>query len=507
MNEEFEELAIRIVSGRVVEVPKFLSDWLSKTKKLFIDGGFCDGAEGHSFETRHPGDGRTLSKVSLAEKTDVDRAVLGAKRAFDEGDWTRRTLEERALLLRRVADKIHEHRAPLAVLESLDTGKPLRETFDSDIVRAAGNFQFFSELAKDEETLTYENPGETHVVRREPLGVVVLITPWNFPLHLATWKLAPALLMGNSCILKPSELTPLTASYLSELLEDVGLPKGVFQLLHGFGEASTGAFLTSHREVNAISFTGETNTGRAIMRSASVGPTRISFEMGGKGASIVFSDANLDLAIGECLRAAFRNQGEICLACPRIFVESSKYDEFVEKFVARVKALRVGNPLSYEIDMGALISEEHLKKVTSYLKDLPKKARVLCGGKSPNGVSKGYFLEPTVIEGVSPEDRISQEEVFGPVACIYPFTSEEELIKTVNGTPYGLANCIWTQDLEKAEAISRKIRSGLVWVNCWYVRDLRVPFGGQKRSGIGREGGQYSLEFFSDWKSVCVKRN
>ncbi len=506
MNPDFALLESTIQSGKTVELPADLKSWLGKTRRLFIDGTWRDGEGGKTFDTLHPGDGRTLAKVSLAGKQDVYSAVDAAQASFRRGDWSQVGIEERADLLRRIAQLILEHRAPLAILESLDTGKPLRESFEGDIPRAAHNFNFFADFVQANERMTFENPNETHVAFREPLGAVALVTPWNLPLYLETWKLAPALLMGNSCILKPSELTPLTASYLAELIEQVGLPRGVFQLVQGFGENSTGEHLVSHPGVAAISFTGETATGRAIMKAASVGPTRVSFEMGGKGACVVFADASIEKAVDECVRGAFRNQGEICLATPRIFVEKSAFDEFLARFVSKVKDLRVGDPLSYHTSMGALVSQEHLNKVTGYLKGLPPKTRIVCGGNRPPG-TKGFFLEPTVVVGADPEDKISQEEVFGPVACIYPFSTEEEVLKAVNGTAYGLSASVWTEDLEKAQRISQKIRTGLVWINCWFVRDLRVPFGGQKRSGVGREGGRFSLDFFSEWKSVCIRHS
>lgn len=505
MNAEFKRIEEEILSGNVVEVPAMLKAWLGKTRPLFIGGKPVEGNGGESFPTVNPATEEVLARVSLASKEDVSAAVAEARRTYSQGHWTRKSLEERSRVVHRIGELIMEHRAPLAILESLDTGKPIRESFDGDIPRAAQNFFFFADFALREESLCFPTPNEMHFAFREPLGVVALITPWNLPLYLETWKLAPALMMGNSCVLKASELTPLTASYLSELVEQAGVPGGVFNLVQGFGENSTGEFLTSHPGVDAISFTGETSTGRAIMKSASVGPTRVSFELGGKGASVVFDDAAMDAAVEETVRAAFRNQGEVCLCCPRIFVAKSKFDAFAEKYVERVKKITPGNPLCYQTTMGALISEGHWNKVMGYVKKVERPGEILTGGNRPSQLKKGYYLEPTVITGLSLDHPISREEVFGPVVSLYPFSSEDEVVDAVNDTQYGLSATIWTSDLDRAHRVARRLHSGLVWINCWFVRDLRVPFGGQKRSGVGREGGKHSLDFFSEWKSVCLK--
>lgn len=504
MKPDFSALEKEIQSGEVVTMPEFLSDWLAKPRPLFIDGKWENGES--SFPSINPATEETLAEVFAAGKAQVDRAVTSARRIFDSGVWAQESLERRAAIVRRLGDLILEHRAPLAILESLDTGKPLHESFNGDIPRAASNFHFFADFSLQESgAIEYPNAPDKHVAWREPLGVAVLITPWNLPLYLETWKIAPALMMGNSIILKPSELTPLTAAYFADLVEQSGLPAGVFQLVQGFGEKAAGEFLTSHPGIDAISFTGETSTGRAIMKCAAVGPTRISFELGGKGASLVFADADFPTAVSETARAAFRNQGEICLACPRIFVERSRYAEFVDAFVKKAREIQVGNPLSYKTTMGALIGREHYEKVTGYLKRVESPGKILTGGVRPKNQAKGYFLEPTVITDIGLDHPISREEVFGPVVSIYPFDSESEVIAAANGTPYGLSASVWTNDTAKADRVARALRSGLIWINCWFVRDLRVPFGGQKRSGVGREGGKHSLDFFSEWKSVCTK--
>lgn len=503
---DVKHLEAEIVSGNPVEVPERLSKWLSKEIRLLIGGKRKVGAKEKTFPTWNPATGVKLADVCLAEREDVEEAISLGRAAFDRGDWSQMPLAERAKVVRRLGDLILEHRPWLAILESLDTGKPIRESYEGDIARAATNFHFFAEFAVGEDRpVRYENGADVHVAMREPLGVVGLITPWNLPLYLETWKLAPALLMGNSCVLKPSELTPLTAAYFGELATEAGLPPGVLSVIQGFGENAAGEFLCSSPGVSAISFTGETSTGRAIMKTAAVGPTRVSFELGGKGASLVFADSDIDNAVSEAARAAFRNQGEICLACPRLFVEKSIYGRFLEAFVERAKRLRVGNPLSYHTEMGALISEDHWKKVNGYVQSAKSPARVVCGGSRPDTLPKGNFLSPTVIVDVPLDHPLSKEEVFGPVVTVYPFSTEDEVVQAANATPYGLSASVYTKDLAKAERVAKRLRDGMVWINCWFARDLRVPFGGQKRSGVGREGGKHSLDFFSEWKSVCYR--
>jgi aminomuconate-semialdehyde/2-hydroxymuconate-6-semialdehyde dehydrogenase len=504
--EQLKSLEQSIGQGKITSVPPFLTTWLSRWKRLYIGGEWRDGASGETFRTTNPATEEELSEICLAKKADIELAVERGRKVFQQGEWSQLPIAERSRVLKQIADVILEHRAPLAVLETLDTGKPIRESYEGDIPRAAHNFHFFSEMTVEEKRAEYQNGNDRHLVLREPLGVVALVTPWNLPLYLESWKLAPALLMGNSVVLKPSELTPLTASYLTELIEPL-LPKGVFSLVQGFGEAAAGEYLTSHPDIDAISFTGETSTGRAIMRSASVGPTRVSFELGGKGAAIIFADADLSKAVEESVRGAFRNQGEICLANSRIYVAKERYDEFVKALVQRTEQIVVGDPLDYSTTMGALIGEEHYKKVGQYLKKADFPARIEIGGKRPAHLAKGFYLEPTIITGIDANHAITKEEVFGPIVSVYPFTDESEVVGLVNATPYGLSASVWTSDPARAERVARQLRCGLVWTNCWFVRDLNVPFGGQKRSGLGREGGEYSLNFFSDLKSICFRQD
>jgi aminomuconate-semialdehyde/2-hydroxymuconate-6-semialdehyde dehydrogenase len=480
-------------------------EWLKKPKRLFIGGEWVD--TGKTFATINPATEEKLADIVYADKAEVDQAVKSARATFESGVWSKLSQAERADWVRKIGDAIADHKEILAILETWDTGKPILESAEGDIPRASSNFHFFAEFGREPETRVFENGPDTHRAFREPLGVVALVTPWNLPLYLETWKIAPALLMGNSVILKPSELTPLTALYFTEILETIDFPKGVFQLLNGFGEKAAGEYLTSHPGIDAISFTGETGTGRAIMKAAANGPTRVSFELGGKGASVVFADADWETTLSETLRAGFRNQGEVCLAGSRLFVEKPIYDKFVETYVQRAKEIRVGDPMDTHTNMGALIGKEHYEKVTSYIKRIEAPAKILTGGGRPAGIAKGYFVAPTVVAGLTASHPVSCEEIFGPVVSVYPFETEDEVAALVNGTPYGLSASIYTKNVERAERMSRKIRAGMVWINCWFARDLRVPFGGQKKSGIGREGGTHSLDFFSEWKSVCTRRS
>lgn len=491
-----------------IPVPEKIKTFLSHPQMFYWNGEWQRGKQNKSYATLNPATGDVLSEFLEAGSLEVNQAVQSGRDAFEKGEWRLLSIAKRAETLNRIGDLILKHREELAVLETLDTGKPIRESFEGDIFRAAKNFHFFAEYVSEVSDLVFQQEKDVHTAFREPLGVVALITPWNLPLYLETWKIAPALLMGNSIVLKPSELTPLTASYLVHLIHEAKLlPKGVLNLIQGLGENSSGEMLVKHHGIDAISFTGETQTGRAIMKSAADGLTRVSFELGGKGASCIFESSDLDLAVSEVVRAGFRNQGEICLATPRILIQETVYEVFKEKLLKAVDAIQVGDPLSPQTTMGALISEEHLNKVKGYLRLVESPAKILRGGDRPSHLANGNFLSPTVIEGLPLEHPISREEVFGPVISLYSFQTEEEAVRIINNTPYGLSASIYSQDEKQIERVSRQIRVGLVWVNCWFARDLRVPFGGQKKSGIGREGGKWSLDFFSEWKSVCVRNH
>lgn len=477
--------------------------------KLFIDGQYVPSGSNSTFEVKNPATQEVIARVHEATKEDVDRACRAARRAFEEGPWRTMPLKERCAKIRRMAEIMMERREELARLEALDVGKPFPVAYEKEIPRAAYNLEFFANFMEqhggenypmDEEYLNY--------TRYEPVGVAALITPWNLPLMLTTWKLGPCLATGNTAVIKPAELTPITVSLLGEIAKEAGIPDGVVNIVQGFGPGSTGEFMTTHPEVDLISFTGETTTGKAIMRNAADSLKRVSFELGGKAANIVFEDANLDKAIPVSIQAAFLNSGQVCLAGSRILVQRSIFDEFVERFKAAAAQLKVGDPQDPGTAMGPLVSEEHYNKVTSYFKIAEmENSTLVYGGKRPelpDDLKNGYYLEPTIYIQEDPQTRICQEEIFGPVVTLIPFDTEEQALEIANGTPYGLNGVIWTENLQRAHRIAHKVRAGTIWVNCWFVRDLRAPFGGFKKSGIGREGGHHSLEFFTEAKNICI---
>lgn len=480
----------------------------AKTKHFdhYIAGEFRPSRAGKTFDDINPATGSRLATVALGGKEEIDEAVRAARAAFDRGPWPRMSLKERCQILRKVGDLILLEKETLAQAETMDTGKPISESLNGDIPRAALNFHFFSDYAQcvNEECYT-TGPDERHIAVREPIGVAGLITPWNLPLYLATWKIAPCLVMGNTCVLKPAEWTPYTASLLGDIMTRAGVPNGVFNVVHGFGADSAGEALTRHPDVSLISFTGETSTGRAIMAAASATLKKLSFELGGKGANIVFGDANFEEAMDTAVRAAYRNQGQICLAGSRLFVERSIADRAAEYLVEKVRAIKVGDPLLQETQMGALISKEHMEKVQQYIEIGKREGKLLVGGDRLSDLGDGYFLSPSLFSGLPNASRFCQEEIFGPALPIIPFDSEDDVIEMANSTPYGLSSCIWSEDVNRCHRVSTRLRSGLVWVNCWFARDLRTPFGGQKSSGLGREGGRYSLEFFSEAKTISYK--
>jgi aminomuconate-semialdehyde/2-hydroxymuconate-6-semialdehyde dehydrogenase len=433
--------------------------------------------------------------------------VQAAKRAFPA--WSATGAEERSRILLKIADLIEQNLDELARLESEDNGKTVALATRMDIPRAVANFRFFA-------TAILHQSSEAHLTDqralnytlRQPIGVAGLISPWNLPLYLLSWKIAPALAAGNSCVAKPSELTPLTANRLAELSLEAGLPPGVMNIVHGYG-AKAGAAICEHPDVPLISFTGGTVTGAKVAAAGAPLFKKLSLELGGKNPNLIFADADLDDAIATSIQSSFANQGEICLCGSRIFVERSIYDEFVERFTAATRALRIGDPADPQTDVGALISEAHLQKVSGYL-ELAKEegGTILTGGKRvelPDRNRAGFFLEPAVITGLGCECRVLQEEIFGPVVTITPFDGDEEAIRSANSTRYGLSATVWTRDLQRAHRVAAALHAGTVWVNCWLLRDLRVPFGGMKESGVGREGGFDSLNFFTEPKNVCVK--
>ncbi|WP_304458175.1 aldehyde dehydrogenase [Alicyclobacillus sendaiensis] len=471
----------------------------------FIDGAFVPSEDGRTFDNVNPATGERIGTVAEGGRAEIDKAVRAARRAFRS--WSRTTAQERAAILHRIANLIEENLEELALLETTDTGKPLSLAKSLDIPRSAYNFRFFADFVKGLSTETFEMEGVAlNYALRRPVGVAGLISPWNLPLFLLTWKVAPCLAAGNTCVIKPAELTPMTATKLAEICKQAGVPDGVVNVVHGFGPDAAGQFLTEHEDVDLISLTGETTTGKAVMRSAASTLKRLSFELGGKNPNIVFADCDFDDAIATTVRSSFVNQGEVCLCGSRIYVERPLYDRFVEALVDRARKLRIGDPLDPQTDVGSLISEEHLQRVDGFVRRAVEQGgRVLTGGKRPEHLARGAFYEPTVIVDVDETCEITRQEVFGPVVTVQPFDTEDEVIRLANDTHYGLSATLWTSNLKRAHRVAGELEAGVIWVNTWFLRDLRTPFGGMKQSGIGREGGVHSFEFFTELKNVCIK--
>lgn len=454
-----------------------------------------------------PSTGEVYSEVPDSDASDVGKAIDAAEKAFPA--WAGMPTSERGKILRKISSLIEERLDEFAIAESKDTGKPLSLAKRVDIPRSAKNFAFFADAITQFSTDSHSSsdPRAIHYTLRDPLGVVGCISPWNLPLYLLSWKIAPALAAGNTVVAKPSEVTPVTAFMLSKIVKEAGLPDGVLNIVHGKGTTAGGA-LVSNPKVKAISFTGSTKTGAEISKIAAPQFRKLSLEMGGKNPTIVFKSADLSKSVEGALRAAFTNQGEICLCGSRILIERSIYAEFKEALVAKTKALKVGDPIDPSTDQGALVSKEHLEKVISAVETAKKEGgKILCGGMriTPDGRCKGgYFFAPTLIEGLGSSCITNQEEIFGPVATLIPFETEDEAIAISNDTRYGLSATIWTSDNAQAHRVAKALEAGLVWINCWMVRDLSVPFGGVKQSGVGREGGVDALRFFTETKSVCV---
>jgi aminomuconate-semialdehyde/2-hydroxymuconate-6-semialdehyde dehydrogenase len=488
-----------------------LAGYSLKVLQNYINGRFVRGAR--EFADVNPADGTTIAQVSEANRAMVDEAVGAARQALG-GEWGKLPLPTRAAMLHKIADGIEARFQDFLQAEVADTGKPISLAAKIDVPRGAANFRAFADLIKSAGTESFrtETPDGVTALNyavRKPLGVVGIITPWNLPLLLMTWKVAPALACGNCVVVKPSEETPASATLLAEVMQAAGVPAGVFNVVHGFGPDSAGEFLTTHAEVDAVTFTGESRTGAAIMRAVASTVKSISFELGGKNAAIVFADCEFEEAVTGIADAVFLNTGQVCLCTERVYVERAIFDRFVAALKKKAEALVLGRPTAENTTTGPLISKEHRDKVLSYYQLAREEgATTVTGGGVPkfgDGRDNGFYVEPTVFTDLPESARCVKEEIFGPVCHIAPFDSEEEAIAKANDTKYGLAASVWTSNLKRGHRVAEKLRAGITWVNCWFLRDLRTPFGGMGLSGIGREGGMHSLNFYSELNNICVK--
>lgn len=474
-----------------------------------IGDSWVASASGERFDTTDPHDGAVLASVAAGGLAEAQAAVGAARQAFDSGPWPRLAAEERRRLLHAFANLVERDAEQLALLDTRDMGKPIRESRELDLPRVARNLRFFADFATLSGSEAYPEPGRLSYVIYPPAGVVVAIAPWNFPTMQASWKIAPALAFGNTVVLKPAEQSPLTAARLGALALEAGLPVGVLNIVQGFGPDAVGEALTRDPRVDRITFTGESATGRAIAQAAATNLIPVSCELGGRSANIVFDDADLDEAVAGAIRGIYTNNGEVCLAGSRLLVQRSIHDRFVERFVAAAQKLRVGDPKLAETDVGPLVDAHHRLKVDGYVQlGIKEGGELACGGQAPRAddLAAGSYYEPTVLVGMHNEMRAVREEIFGPVQVVIPFEDEHEALRIANDSPYGLAGMLWTTNLDRAHRMVEEWRTGMVWVNCFFERDLRLPFGGEKASGIGREGGNHSREFFTDPRAVVIKR-
>jgi len=477
----------------------------------YIGGKFVGGKR--EFADVNPADGSVIAEVSEADRDQVDAAVRSARRAL-HGEWGKAGVRERAALLERVAAGIESRFDCFVAAEVADTGKPVSLASRLDVPRAAANFRVFADLIKTAglesfQTDTADGKRALNYAVRKPLGVVGIITPWNLPLLLLTWKVAPALACGNAVVVKPSEETPATATLLAEVVEQAGIPGGVYNVVHGFGPNSAGEFLTQHPDVNAVTFTGESKTGAAIMRSVAASVKPVSFELGGKNAAIVFADCDFEETVNGIAEAVFTNTGQVCLCAERVYVERTILDRFVSALKLKAESLKLGSPLEKTTDLGPLISSEHREKVLSYYRLAGEEgADTVTGGGVPefgSSLDHGFYVQPTIYTGLRESARSVKEEIFGPVCHVTAFDTEEEAVFMANDTEYGLAASIWTLNLKRGHRVAQQMNAGITWVNCWFLRDLRTPFGGVGLSGIGREGGAHSLNFYSELNNICIR--
>ncbi|WP_430335461.1 2-hydroxymuconic semialdehyde dehydrogenase [Rhodococcus sp. ACT016] len=485
-----------------------LDGWI----RNFVDGEFVDPDPQRGFDRIDPATGRVLAQVHEADQALVDRAVTSARRALD-GGWADTPVRDRAALLRRAADRIEERFEEFVAAEMADTGKPITQARELDVARALTNFRTFADIvsAAGQESFMTDLPGGRQALNyavRKPLGVVAVIVPWNLPLLLLTWKVAPALACGNAVVVKPSEETPATATLLAEVLAEVGLPAGVYNVVHGFGGNSAGEYLTTHPGIDGVTFTGSSATGSHVMKTVAPRVRPVSFELGGKNAAIVFDDVDLDEALTGLTKSVFTNTGQVCLCTERVYVHRSIFDDVATGLAERAEQLRLGDPTDGSTTTGPLISQAHREKVLSFFRMAEQSgAKVLTGGGIPDLGEKfayGSWIQPTLWTGLTNEDPVLREEIFGPVAALVPFDTEEEAIALANDTKYGLAAAVWTNDLRRGHRVAQKMNVGISWVNTWFTRELRSPFGGVGLSGIGREGGESSLHFYTEPTNVCV---
>lgn len=472
--------------------------------QLYIDGTFVNARSGKTFSNLNPFTNKELNRVAEGDKADISAAVAAASSAFNDGPWGRMKVRERMTYLRRIADLIEKHREDIALLESVDTGLPISQTTKM-IARAAHNFRFYAEVVSTRmvgETYQVDDVFLNYTIRK-PVGVAGLITPWNAPFMLETWKIAPALATGNTVVLKPAEWSPLTANRLAEIIAEADLPPGVFNVVHGFGETA-GSSLVAHPEVKLISFTGETVTGREIMKNGADTLKRVSMELGGKSPIIVFDDADVERALDACVWGIFSFNGERCTANSRLFVHERIASDFITALEKRVKHIVVGDPLDKATEVGPLIHPTHYERVKEYLAHAEKEGASVVSGQVPEEHASGNFVAPTLLLNVTNGMRIAQEEIFGPVLAVMTFTDEEEVISLANDVKYGLAGYVWTKDIQRGHRVAQAIDSGMFWINSQNVRDLRTPFGGTKQSGIGREGGHYGLDFYTETQVIHV---
>jgi aminomuconate-semialdehyde/2-hydroxymuconate-6-semialdehyde dehydrogenase len=473
----------------------------------YIDGRLQKPLSDQWLDNYEPATGKVYSHIPDSDSADVEQATQAAQAAF--ASWSNAPLEERMLLLLKIADGIETRMDEFVAAESRDNGKTLKLARAMDIPRAISNFRFYASALQHFASESHQMPGVgINYTLRQPIGVVGCISPWNLPIYLFTWKIAPALATGNCVVAKPSEITPYTSYLLSQVCIEAGLPKGVLNIVHGLG-GKVGQAIVEHPEIKAISFTGGTETGKRIAATAAPMFKKLSLELGGKNPTIVFADCDFEETVKQVVNSAFSNQGEICLCGSRIFIESSLYEKFKKAFVEKVKALKVGDPNNADTNLGAIVSLAHKQKILSYIKLAKEEGgTILTGGNEVKGSGRcadGYFIEPTVIEGLDYLCRTNQEEIFGPVVTLTPFDTEEEVLTMANSVKYGLASSVWTNDLKRAHRVAEKIEAGIVWINCWLLRDLRTPFGGVKASGVGREGGWEAMRFFTEAKNVCIK--